>query len=290
MKNSSKAESKRYAERFRAKPGHRVRLKDIDPDFTGKGEDKKSAERTIEKLEKRMEDLQSQLYAEGKRSLLICLQALDAGGKDGVVRHVLGTMNAQSCRVVSFKQPSSEELAHDFLWRIEAQTPRRGEVRVFNRSHYEDVLIVRVHDLVPKQIWSRRYEQINDFERRLSANNTRIIKFFLHISKDEQLERFRQRLYDPAKNWKISESDYSERQYWDQYQTAYEDAINKCTTDEAPWYVIPANHKWFRNLVISQIIVETLEGMDIQRPEPMVNIEEIRKKYHEALAQNQKRK
>lgn len=274
-----------YGEQFRVKPGHRIRLKDADPQFADKEQEKKSAKRAIKKLQKRMDELQNQLYAEQKRSLLICLQALDAGGKDGVVRHVVNTFNPQGCRVVSFKQPSTEELAHDFLWRIEHQTPRRGEIVIFNRSHYEDVLIVRVHDLVPKAVWSKRYDQINDFERRLIANNTHILKFFLHISKEEQLERFRRRLDDPARRWKISEADYAERAYWNDYESAYEDAINKCSTEDAPWYVIPSDHKWFRNLAISQVIVETMERFDMKRPEPSVDIDDIRKKYHESLVQ-----
>jgi PPK2 family polyphosphate:nucleotide phosphotransferase len=272
-----------YRKKFRAKPADNIRLKDLDPQFRD-GEGKKSALQKMEKLKKRMDALQFQLYAENKRSLLICLQAPDAGGKDGVVRHVFSAMNPQGCRVVSFKQPTREELAHDFLWRIEHQTPRRGEVVIFNRSHYEDVLVVRVHDLVSKKIWSKRYEQINDFERRLAANNTHILKFFLHISKEEQLERFKQRLDDPARHWKISESDYSEREYWNDYQAAYEDAINKCSTDDAPWFVIPSNRKWFRNLAISQIIVETMEKMGMKTPAPTVNIADIRRKYHQAAA------
>jgi PPK2 family polyphosphate:nucleotide phosphotransferase len=271
-----------YHKKFRLKPGQEIRLKDFDPQFAAKHEEKKSALRKIQKLQKRMDELQFQLYAENKRSLLICLQAPDAGGKDGVVRHVIGTMNPQGCRVVSFKQPSAQELAHDFLWRIERQTPTRGEIVIFNRSHYEDVLIVRVHHLVPKRVWSERYEQINDLERRLAANKTHILKFFLHISKEEQLERFKQRLDDPARHWKISEGDYLEREYWDDYQAAYEDAINNCSTDDAPWFVIPSDHKWFRNLAISQIIVETMEKLGMKLPEPTVNIADIRKKYHQA--------
>ncbi len=190
-------------------------------------------------------------------------------------------MNPQGCRVVGFKQPSHEELAHDFLWRIEHPTPRHGEVVVFNRSHYEDVLIVRVHNLVPKKIWSKRYEQINEFERRLTANGTHILKFFLHISKEEQLHRFAQRLDDPARWWKISEADYSERKLWTDYEAAYEEAITRCSTEEAPWYVIPSDHKWFRNLAISKIIVDKLEKLGIETPEPTVNINNIRRKYYQ---------
>src|ERR1700728_2143128 len=212
-----------YTKHFRITPGSRVRLKDFNPRSVAKHETKKSALPIIAKLRQQMDDLQFQLYAEQKRSLLICLQGLDAGGKDGVVRHVIGSMNPEGCRVASFKQPTPVELAHDFLWRIESQTPGRGEVVIFNRSHYEDVLIVRVHDLVPKKIWSQRYEQINDFERRLVANGTHILKFFLHISKAEQLRRFKKRLDDPARRWKISEADYAEREYWAGYQAAHED-------------------------------------------------------------------
>ncbi len=272
-----------YLQHFRVAPSVHVHLKDFDPQFADKHEDKHSSLSKIEKFQQRMDELQFQLYAENRRSLLICLQAPDAGGKDGVVRHVIGSMNPQGCRVVSFKQPSPEELAHDFLWRIERQVPKRGEVVIFNRSHYEDVLVVRVHDLVPKEVWSKRYEQINDFERRLVANGTHILKFFLHISKEEQLERFEQRLDDPARHWKISEADYSEREYWASYERAYEDVFSKCSTDDAPWFVIPSDHKWFRNLAVSQIIVETMEQLGIELPKPTVNIADIRRKYHEAV-------
>jgi PPK2 family polyphosphate:nucleotide phosphotransferase len=269
-----------YKKKFRIEPGSAVRLDDFEPSFSDKQHSKSESGAVIEELQQRMDELQFQLYAEQKRSLLICLQALDAGGKDGVVRHVIGSMNPQGCRVVGFKQPSSEEAAHDFLWRIERQTPRRGEIVIFNRSHYEDVLVVRVHDLVPKGVWSKRYQQINDFERRLVENGTHILKFFLHISKEEQLERFKQRLDDPARHWKISEADYSEREYWASYQAAYEEALGKCSLEQAPWYVIPSDHKWFRNLAISRIIVETLEELGIQVPKPTVDIRAIKKKYH----------
>ncbi len=213
-----------YLRKFRVNPGEKIRLRDCDPQLAAKDKTKKSTQREIAKLQQRLDQLQFQLYAENKRSLLICLQAPDAGGKDGVVRHVIGSMNPQGCRVVPFEQPTAEELAHDFLWRIERQTPRSGEVVIFNRSHYEDVVVVRVHDLVPKKIWSQRYEQVNDFERRLAARGTHILKFFLNISAEEQLSRFKDRLDDPARHWKISEADYTEREYWDDYQAAYQDA------------------------------------------------------------------
>jgi PPK2 family polyphosphate:nucleotide phosphotransferase len=271
--------------KFRVAPGSRVRLTDFPPDLIGE-EDKTGALRIIQKLQNCMDELQFRLYAEQKRSLLICLQALDAGGKDGVVRHVIGSMNPQGCRVVSFKEPSVEELAHDFLWRIERQTPRRGEIVIFNRSQYEDVLVVRVHGLVPKRVWSKRFEEINNFEKRLVANGTHILKFFLHISKEEQLQRFKRRLDDPARHWKISEADYSEREYWADYETAYEDALSKCSTRDAPWFVIPSNHKWFRNLVITQIIVDTMEKLRIEFPQPTVDLHEIRRKYHKLQSEN----
>jgi len=278
--HTSDDDSDHYRKTFRVEPGRPLLLKEFDPGYSGKHENKAKAMPEIERLRQRMDQLQFKLYAEQKRSLLICLQAPDAGGKDGVVRHVIASMNPQGCRVVSFKQPSAEDLAHDFLWRIERQTPRRGEIVIFNRSHYEDVLIVRVHDLVPKKVWSKRYEQINDFERRLIAGGTHILKFFLNISKDEQLQRFKQRLDDPDRQWKISEADYSEREYWAEYEQAYEAALGKCSTDDAPWYVIPSDHKWFRDLAIAQIIVETMEELGIDVPQPTVNLDEIRRKYH----------
>lgn len=277
-----------YRKKFRIAPGTRVRLRDFDPDFSDPGENKKSALVKIARLQQRMNELQYKLYAESKRSLLICLQAVDAGGKDGVVRHVIGPLNPEGCRVISFKAPTPVELAHDYLWRIEQHAPRRGEMAVFNRSHYEDVLIVRVHDLVAKSVWSKRYEQINDFERRLAASDTHILKFFLHITKQEQLRRFKRRLDDPARRWKISEADYSERELWDSYEAAYEDAIGKCSTEDAPWFVIPADHKWFRDLAIAQIIVETMGRMGIRLPKPSVNLADIRRKYH-ATAKEDKR-
>ena len=272
---------KRVVDEFLVPAGKRVRLKDFDPAFKGR-HSKGRALRKTQELCLRMDELQQKLFAERKRSLLICLQALDAGGKDGVIKHVIGSMNPDGCDVANFKEPTPEELAHVFLWRVEAKTPKRGEVGIFNRSHYEDVLIVRVHNLVAKEVWSKRYEQINDFERRLALNGTRILKFFLHISREEQLKRFEQRLDDPAKRWKISESDYTEREYWDDYAQAYEEALARCNTEDAPWFVVPADHKWFRDLVISEIIVTTLESMDIQVPKPTVNIEDIRQKYHSA--------
>ncbi|HMG87959.1 MAG TPA: polyphosphate kinase 2 family protein [Terracidiphilus sp.] len=280
---------KHYVEDFRVPPSSHVRLSDFDPNFKGR-HSKEKALAKIDVLREKMSDLQQKLFAERKRSLLVCLQALDAGGKDGVVKHVIGSMNPDGCRVANFKEPSQEELAHDFLWRVEAQMPKRGEVAIFNRSHYEDVLIVRVHKLVPKAVWLQRYAQINDFERRHAANGTVILKFFLHISKDEQLKRFEQRLDDPAKRWKISESDYTERECWDDYERAYDDVLARCNTELAPWFVIPANHKWFRDIAVSEIVVATLESMNIQVPKPNVDIEEIRRKYHSAVDEDKPKK
>jgi PPK2 family polyphosphate:nucleotide phosphotransferase len=191
-------------------------------------------------------------------------------------------MNPQGCRIVAFKQPSVEELAHDFLWRIHKVAPAKGEVVIFNRSHYEDVLTVRVHELVPDAVWARRYEQINAFEQGLVEADTHILKFFLHISKDEQLKRFKDRLDDPSKQWKISESDYKERTFWDDYMTAYEDALSRCSTERAPWFLIPANHKWFRNLAVSRIVVEYLKGLKLTYPPPRVDLKHIREEYHTA--------
>jgi PPK2 family polyphosphate:nucleotide phosphotransferase len=271
-----------YSELFRVKPGSKVKLDDIDPNFTAKHKNQESVLPKLEKFTQKLRDLQYLLYAEGKQSLLICLQALDGGGKDGTIKHVFWTMNAQGARVHGFKVPSKEEAEHDFLWRIHRQAPARGEVVIFNRSHYEDVLVVRVHNLVPKDVWSKRYEAINDFEKNLVANATHILKFYLHISPDEQLRRFRQRLDDPTRHWKISESDYSEREFWNQYKKAYEDAMSKTSTKHAPWFIIPSNHKWFRTLAVSKIVVEKLESLHINFPAPTVDINDIKRKYHKA--------
>jgi PPK2 family polyphosphate:nucleotide phosphotransferase len=238
--------------------------------------DKPHAQRQLEKLHARLADAQELLYAENKRALLIVLQAMDAGGKDGTIRHVMNSINPQGCRVTSFKVPTAEELAHDFLWRIHKAVPRRGEIGIFNRSHYEDVLVVRVHDLVPKEVWSRRYDQINDFEAALAAGGVRILKFFLHISRDEQLQRFRERLSDRRKHWKISPDDFKERPYWKKYMRAYSDALGRCSTRHAPWFIIPANRKWFRNLAVSRIIVQTLEGLGMEYPEPAFDVSKIK--------------
>jgi PPK2 family polyphosphate:nucleotide phosphotransferase len=271
-----------YFQRFKVAHESKVKLRKIDPSFTDGHECQESAAEEIEHYHKKLRELQDLLCSERRHSILICLQALDTGGKDGTINHVLGAMNPQGCRVASFKQPSAEEAAHDFLWRAHKVAPARGEVVIFNRSHYEDVLVVRVHNLAPKKVWSERYKLINDFEKELVQHDTHILKFYLHISKDEQLQRFKDRLDDPAKRWKISEADYKEREYWDDYMEAYEDALSKCSTHRAPWFIIPANHKWFRNLAIARIVVEQMESLKMKYPSPTVDLEQIRKEYHAA--------
>jgi PPK2 family polyphosphate:nucleotide phosphotransferase len=215
------------------------------------------------------------MYAEHRRALLVVLQGIDASGKDGTIRHVMTGFNPQGCRVTPFKAPTPEELAHDFLWRIHHAVPGKGDVAIFNRSQYEDVLVVRVHELVPAPVWKRRYDQINDFERYLAENDVVIVKFFLQISKDEQKRRLERRLEDSTRQWKVALSDFEERKRWKEYQRAYEDAITKCNTKEAPWYVVPADKNWFRNLAVSQILVETLEALDMRFPKATVDLERI---------------
>ena len=271
-----------YRRKFIVEAGRKVRLAKLDPSYTGKHASHREALKVIEQDVARMDRLQYLLYADGRRSLLIVLQALDAGGKDGVVRHLFSGMNPQGTSVACFKQPTRYEAAHDFLWRAHQHAPARGEVAIFNRSHYEDVLVVRVHKLVPKSVWHRRYELINDFEKMLDRNGTRILKFYLHISPEEQLARFKQRLDDPARHWKISESDYSERKLWPRYIKAFEEAMERTSTRHAPWFVIPANHKWFRDLAISQIVASTMEDMGLKLPPAQVDLADIRRKYHAA--------
>ena len=271
-----------YAKKCRVEPGASIKLDKIDADFKPKGLDRDEAEERFRDLTGELRDLQLLMYAEDRRSLLVVLQGRDAAGKDGTIRHVFGPMNPQGTRVTSFKVPSKEELAHDFLWRCHRAAPKRGTVGIFNRSHYEDVLVVRVHDLVPKKVWSRNFDHINAFERLLADKGTVILKFYLHIDRDEQLERFRKRMDNPKKNWKISDADYTERPYWDAYTEAFEDALSKCSTDVAPWFIVPANRKWARNLIIAEIVAEAMKGLDMRFPEPEVDMEEIRRKYHEA--------
>ena len=275
---------------FVVKPGTKVKLSDFDPGYTGKTASEKEAAQDTQKYLEKLRTLQYLLYAEKKRSLLIVLQGLDAAGKDGTVTHVMSAMNPQGTTVTGFKRPTVEGLDHDFLWRVHPHAPGKGSVAIFNRSHYEDVLVVRVHKLAPQEVWSARYEFINDFEKLLlRESNTHILKFYLHISREEQLERFKQRLDDPNRNWKISDSDYKERQYWDAYTEAFEEVFQRTSKIDAPWYVIPANHKWFRNLAVSRILAATMEDFGMQVPKPEVDLEVIRMEYQQAAAEEGKK-
>lgn len=260
-----------WTKKLLARPGHKIRLPDWDPADTA-GLKKDEAGELLTGNIARLAELEYRLYAENRRALLIVLQGMDASGKDGTVRHVMTGLNPQSCQVTSFKVPTTEERAHDFLWRIHKAMPARGEIGIFNRSHYEDVLIVRVHNLVPKREWSNRYRRINEFEALLTENGVRVLKFFLHISKDEQRDRLQARLADRTRNWKFNPADLAERKLWKDYQRAYEDALSRCSTAAAPWFIIPANKKWFRNLAVSQIIVETLEQMNPKFPKPTADL------------------
>ena len=250
---------------LRIKPGARVRLAKLDLGESF-GWDKESAAPELEKQLGRLADLQDRFWAEAKHSVLVVLQGIDAAGKDGTINKVMEAFNPQGCPVTSFKVPSSEELAHDFLWRVHRQVPRKGEIGIFNRSHYEDVLVVRVHDLVPKSVWSKRYEQINDFERHLADNGTTVVKFFLAIDRDEQRERFQARYDDPTKRWKFSMGDLDERARWDDYEAAFDEALRRTSTDHAPWYVVPANRKWFRNLAVATILADTIDALEPRYP------------------------
>ncbi len=249
-------------------PGTRVRLREIDPDDDSRGDDKEEAEDRLGKHVRRMAELQRILFAEQRHALLIVLQAMDGGGKDGTIRHVMSGLNPLGCRVVGFRAPTSEEQAHDFLWRVHREVPPLGWIGIFNRSHYEDVLAARVRRLVPPVLWRGRYDHINAFERLLSDNGVVILKFFLHISKQEQKRRLERRLNDPRRAWKFDPTDWENRRLWKEYMAAYEDAIARCGTPWAPWHVIPANRKWYRNLLISERIVAALEGMGLKYPRP----------------------
>jgi PPK2 family polyphosphate:nucleotide phosphotransferase len=267
-----------FSKELAVKPGHKVKLAKYDPGDTLGWEKDRKMKASLEKALKKIDDLQYVLYAERKRALLIVLQGLDAAGKDGTIRHVMSGINPQGCPVTSFKVPSPEEAAHDFLWRVHKAVPVFGDLGIFNRSHYEDVLVVRVHNLVPKDVWSRRYDQINRFEEILHRNNVKILKFYLHISKEEQKKRLLERVDDPNKRWKISQADFNERLFWDAYQKAYEDALTRCSTPEAPWYIIPADKKWFRNLAISHVIAETMEQMKLKFPGPSIDLKKLKVK------------
>lgn len=252
--------------KYLVKFGSKTKLKDVDPACTAPYHNKKEVRELLEIDKQELINLQELLYAEGKHALLVVLQAMDTGGKDGVIRHVMSGVNPQGCTVSPFKVPTPEELAHDYLWRVHKVTPPKRMIGIFNRSHYEDVLVVRVHELVPERVWRQRYEQINAFEKHLAENGVTILKFFLHISKEEQKERLQARLDDPSKHWKFSLGDLKERARWDDYTAAYEDVLNLTSTPWAPWYLVPANRKWYRNLVVARVILETLRGFDMQWP------------------------
>jgi PPK2 family polyphosphate:nucleotide phosphotransferase len=269
--------AKKLADKFRVNDGQRFRLKDYDPGDTGHWRSKEHAEEAVQEGVARTADLQDKLYAQDNWALLLIFQALDAAGKDGAIKHVMSGVNPQGCQVHSFKAPSEVELQHDFLWRTTCELPERGHIGIFNRSYYEEVLIVRVHpeilsgqktppSLVGKKIWQERFEDIRGFERHMARSGTVIRKFFLHLSKKEQKKRFLARLDEPEKNWKFSASDIRERKYWDDYQNAYEEMIQATSTKDAPWYVVPADNKWFSRLVISTVIVDTLESLDLSYP------------------------
>jgi PPK2 family polyphosphate:nucleotide phosphotransferase len=266
--------------RFIVPLDEKLRLREFYPASTLKYGHSDQAKAEIAKQADRLKKLQAALYAESQQSLLIVLQGLDAAGKDGTVHHVFSATNPQGVKVVSFKEPTPIELAHDFLWRVHAQVPAKGEIVIFNRSHYEDVLVARVHNLVPKSVWRARARRICEFEELLAEAGTRIVKFMLHISPKEQLRRFAERLADPSRNWKISLSDYKEREFWGAYLTAFEDAIDKTNSPSAPWFVVPSDHKWFRDLVISTVLVDTLEDMKIQLPQPKVDLDAVRREFH----------
>jgi PPK2 family polyphosphate:nucleotide phosphotransferase len=257
--------------RYRLEPGEQVSLDDHDPaDTGGYAEDPEELAGLVE----RIAELQECLYAEDEQALLVVLQGIDAAGKDSTVKHVFRETNPQGCRVYAFKEPSEEEASHDFLWRYHQHTPAFGMIHVFNRSHYEDVLVVRVKDLAPEERWRSRYDSINEFEHILSREGTTILKFFLHISPERQLEKFRERLELPDKHWKFSMNDVKERRYWDEYHEAYEDALNLTSTEWAPWYLVPSDHRWYRNLVVARVVCATLEAMDPRYPEPSDEVED----------------
>ena len=253
--------------RFHVHPGEQIHLFEWDPDDTSSYDGtKKDALNELVELKKKLEELQEKLYAEQKHKVLIVLQAMDTGGKDSTIRLVFEGINPQGVKVVGFKAPTPEEKSHDFLWRIHARSPRNGQIVIFNRSHYEGVLIERVHSMVPENVWRKRYDQINEFEKILSEEGTLILKFYLHISKEEQKKRLEDRLNDPTKEWKFSVNDLLERQFWKAYIMAYEDALSKTSSEKAPWYIVPANHKWFRDYIVASAIVNHLEKLDMKYP------------------------
>lgn len=265
-------------DRYLVPPHTKIKLADIDPDETGGFKSKEEAEAILERHRARLFELQELLYAEDKRCLLVVLQGMDAAGKDGTIRHIFTGVNPQGCQVTSFKQPTSDELQHDYLWRVHRHIPARRMIGIFNRSHYEEALVVRVHGNLSKDDVKERFEAFNDFEQLLLENHTVILKFFLHISKDEQKKRLQERLDHPQKYWKVSLDDIKERRFWDDYHKAYEDILRHCSKKHAPWYIIPANKKWYRNVVISQILVDKLESLKMAYPKPAFDLKKIKVK------------
>jgi len=262
---------------YKVAPGADVHIAGIDTRAMGNFDaGKEAGKQLLRILTKRLATLQEVFYAQSKHRLLIVLQAMDTAGKDGVIAHVFDAVNPQGVEVASFKAPTPFELAHDYLWRIHPYVPANGEIVVFNRSHYEDVLVVRVHDLVPKEEWKRRYDQINAFEKMLTEEGTTLLKFYLHIDKEEQKQRLQARLDKPEKNWKFNVDDLSERKFWDDYMTAYEEAINRTSTEYAPWYIVPSGRKWYRNLVVAQTIVQTIETLHPTFPQPKKPLKDIK--------------
>jgi len=262
---------------LRLSPGTKVDLSKFDPADTSCWHgSRRKADAALLSLRNELDRLQELFYADSRRGFLVILQGMDTSGKDGVIRHVFEGVNPQGVRVSSFKQPTPEELAHDFLWRVHKDAPARGEIVIFNRSHYEDVLIARVHRLVPRRVWSKRFDAINAFERELVEEGDTILKFFLHISREEQARRLQDRIDDPTKRWKLNAADFHERKYWDDYQAAYEDVLGRTNTPWAPWYLLPSDHKWFRNLAISSLLVEHLRSLKLRYPEPKVLVSSLK--------------
>jgi PPK2 family polyphosphate:nucleotide phosphotransferase len=261
---------------YLVEPDTKINLSDYDPDNTNGFKSKSRADAILDKHRKKLFQAQELMYAEAKHCLLVVLQGMDAAGKDGTIRHIFTGVNPQGCQVTSFKKPTEEELRHDFLWRVHRATPARGMIGIFNRSHYEDVLVVRVHGNLSKDELQERFKAMNDFEDLLVEHGTTILKFFLHISKDEQRDRLQARLNHPQKYWKVNPEDLKERQYWDDYMQAYEDAFRHCSRKHAPWYIIPSNKKWYRNVAISQIIIEALDGLKMKYPKPQLDVSRMK--------------
>ena len=272
---------KRFVKDFRVAPGDHIRLRDFNPTYKGNFQKHEALEK-VEELRQKLNDLQQRLFAECKRSLLIILQALDAGGKDGVIKHVIGSMSPDGCHVANFKEPTPKELAHDFLWRVEAQTPEKGQVAIFNRSHYEDVLVVRVHDLVPEAIWRGRYDEINQFEKELVAGGTTLVKVAMFVSLDEQKSRLRERLERRDKYWKYNPSDVDERLLWPAYQDAYQAMLDLTSTDYAPWHVVPCDRKWYSRLAVTELLIDALEKLDLDWPPATFDIDAEKRRLAES--------